>query len=324
MFVKPHTLVRRSSALVALALLASGCSIDKSTSPEISAPSGFGMSVTSTASPDTLPRDGQSTSLVRIFARNDQDAAVVGQRFLLSASAGTLSAGDVTTDSSGIATVRFTAPSLNTSVSSATIAVTPVGTLGTVTSGTRTVVIALDGPSVPVAAFAWAPGSPGRLDLVTFDATNTTLDGRSCLESCTYTWNFDDGAAVTGRQVQHRFAETRTYSVKLTVTSSGGTTAESVRSVVVGNPAAITPVITQSPTTAVVGKDVLFDGTSSSAPDGARIVSFVWDFGDKTPTEAGEKIAHTFNTSQSFTIRLTITDETGRTATTTKTVAVAP
>jgi adhesin/invasin len=149
-----HAIIRRSAAALTLALLATGCSIDKAASPAVSAPSGFGLSVSAVASPDTLPRDGQSTSTVRLTVRDPQDKPVVGQRLTVSATTGSLSAADVTTDASGIATVRFTAPAVMTSVSSATVSATPVGAdLGTVISGTKTVTIALAGPKVPTASF---------------------------------------------------------------------------------------------------------------------------------------------------------------------------
>src|SRR6185436_186953 len=101
---------RRSGWLLALAVLAAGCTLDKASQPAVSAPSGFGMSLATTASPDTIPRDGQSTSLVRVIARDYQDNAVVGQRLTLAVTTGTLSATDITTDSTGTASVLFTAP----------------------------------------------------------------------------------------------------------------------------------------------------------------------------------------------------------------------
>jgi len=106
------------------------------------------LSVTSTASPDALPRDGRSTSLVQLFVRDDQDTAVAGQRFTVRTTAGTLSATDLTTDSSGIATVRFTAPPASTNASSATIVLTPVSGTRAATAGPRTVIFALGSPSV--------------------------------------------------------------------------------------------------------------------------------------------------------------------------------
>ena len=71
----------RSLPLLALAVLTSGCSLEQGLSAKGSTPAAVGLSVTSTASPDALPRDGRSTSLVQLFVRDDDDAAVAGQRF---------------------------------------------------------------------------------------------------------------------------------------------------------------------------------------------------------------------------------------------------
>lgn len=320
MRVNPQTFVR-PGAWLALSLLASGCSVDKSASPTVSAPSGFGMSVMSTASPDILPRDGQSSSLVQLFVRDYQEQAVAGQRFTLSSTTGTLSASDVTTDSSGAATVRFTAPPANTNVSSATITVTPVATLGTVTSGTRTVVIALAGPSVPVPSFNWSPTTPGRFDLVTFDGTPTTIDGSSCLDACTYSWDFGDASTSADRITTHRFSTSGIFSVRLTVSTAAGIVVTSTRSVVVGAAAAITPVITQSPTDAKVNDTVIFDASSSTTPDGVAIVSYQWDFGNGASATT-RQASTTYNAARTYTVRLTITDALGRTATTTRAVTI--
>jgi len=315
---------RRSGCLLALAVLAAGCTLDKASQPAVSAPSGFGMSLATTASPDTIPRDGQSTSLVRVIARDYQDNAVVGQRLTLAVTTGTLSATDITTDSTGTASVLFTAPAANVNVSSATITAVPVSDLGTVSSGTRTIVIALAGPSVPFASFNWTPGTPAQFDLVTFDATNTTLDGVSCLDTCTYAWDFGDGgAAGTGRLATHRFTTTGTFSVRLNVTAPGPVVVTSNRTVIVTGAAPITPIITQSPTDAKVNDVVIFDGTDSKTPDGAAITSYAWDFGNGQ-TASTRQASTTFTVARTYTIRLTIVDEFGRTATTTKTVTIAP
>ncbi len=275
-------IIRRSGSLLALALLTAGCSIDKASQPAVSAPSGFGISVASTASPDTIPRDGQSVSLVRLITRDFQDKAVAGQRFLLTTTTGTLSATDVSSDSSGMASVLFTAPSASTNASTATISVTPVSSLGSVTSGTQTVVIALAGPSVPVASFNWTPNMPARFEQVTFDATNTTLDGVSCLDTCGYAWDFGDGSTSADRLTTHRFNTSGTFSVRLTVTVPG-ISVVSTRSVVVDVAQPITPIITQSPTDAKVADTVFFDASSSTTPDGVAITSYEWDFGNGKP-----------------------------------------
>jgi PKD repeat protein len=248
--------------------------------------------------------------------------AMQGQRLNVSTNAGSLSAGVLTTDASGNATVQLTAPGVNSPAKEALVEVTPFQN-GEPSSSTRVFTILLSGPGAPVASFNWSPSTPGRLDLVTFDATNTTLNGLTCLDDCTYSWDFKDGTG-SGRIASHRFSSAGTYSVVLTVTSPAGTIATSTRSVVVGQPAAITAVIVQSPTDARVNFPVFLDGSSSTTPDGAAIVSYTWDFGDGSSSETGERESHTYVLARTYTVRLTIVDGTGRTATTTKTVTAGP
>jgi len=232
-----------------------------------------------------------------------------------------LSANNVTTDSSGAATVRFTSPSVSTNVSSATITLTPVAGVGSVTSGTRTLVIALAGPAVPIPSFNWSPTTPGRFDLVTFDASPTTLEGVSCLDACTYAWDFGDSTTSADRLTTHRFATSGTFSVRLTVSTAAGIVVSSTRSVVVGAAAAITAVITQSPTDAKVNDIVLFDGSSSTTPDGVAIVSYEWDFGNGSSATT-RQASTSYGAARTYTVRLTITDALGRTATVTRSVAI--
>jgi len=94
--------------------------------------------------------------------------------------------------------------------------------------------------------------------------------------------------------------------------------------VVVAQPAAITAVITQSPTDARVNNLVYLDGSSSTTPDGSAIDSYTWDFGDGSPTETGQKVSRAYTLARTFTVRLTIVDVTGRTATVTKAISVGP
>jgi large repetitive protein len=306
-----------------VALLTTACAVDKSEAPDLNAPSAFGLSIAGSASPDVLPRDGHSTSQLRFTVQDYLGNAMQGQRLNVSTNAGSLSTGVLTTDANGSATVQLTAPGVNSPATEASVLVTPFQN-GEASSSTRVFTVLLSGPGAPVASFNWSPSLPGRGDLVTFDATSTTLNGLSCLDDCTYSWDFKDGTG-SGRISSHRFSSAGTYSVVLTVTSPAGTIATSTRSVVIGQPAAITAVITQSPTDARVSPGVVyFDGSSSTTPDGARISSYTWDFGDGSPQETGVKLSHEYALPRTYTVRLTIVDETNRTATTTKSVTVAP
>jgi PKD repeat protein len=78
------------------------------------------------------------------------------------------------------------------------------------------------------------------------------------------------------------------------------------------------------PTSAVVGEPVTFDASASSDPDGS-ITRYAWDFdGDSTIEVAGSSatVTHTFDVSGEQTVRLTVTDDSGEAATTTRTITV--
>ncbi|MCL3861290.1 PKD domain-containing protein [Actinotalea sp. K2] len=66
---------------------------------------------------------------------------------------------------------------------------------------------------------------------------------------------------------------------------------------------------------------VSVDGSGSSDPDGT-VAGYAWDFGDGA-TGAGVTASHTYATSGTYTVRLTVTDNAGATGTTTRQVSVA-
>jgi serine protease len=66
---------------------------------------------------------------------------------------------------------------------------------------------------------------------------------------------------------------------------------------------------------------VTFDASASRDPDGS-IAGYAWDFGDDATATAGPTVSHTFADTGTFTVRLTVTDDDGATATTTRNVRV--
>ena len=91
------------------------------------------------------------------------------------------------------------------------------------------------------------------------------------------------------------------------------------------SPLGSTPPVNQSPT-AVIGTPTITDltvglsGTGSTDSDGT-ITGYAWNFGDTT-TGTGVTTSHTYATTGTFTVRLTVTDDDGATGTITRQVSV--
>src|SRR5207245_1332014 len=77
---------------------------------------------------------------------------------------------------------------------------------------------------------------------------------------------------------------------------------------------------TESATTAPTGTAISFDASTSHDPDGT-IVSYSWNFGDGM-TSTGATTSHSYTTAGSYTVTLTVTDNSGSTgmSTATKTI----
>ena len=77
---------------------------------------------------------------------------------------------------------------------------------------------------------------------------------------------------------------------------------------------------TTSPDTPDPGATVTLDARSTSDPDGS-ITSYEWALGDGT-TKSGQTITHSYASAGRYTVELTVTDDSGATATTSQTVWV--
>ncbi|MDV7389980.1 PKD domain-containing protein, partial [Arthrospira platensis SPKY1] len=75
---------------------------------------------------------------------------------------------------------------------------------------------------IPTASFTFSRNHEATGHPIHFDASATTAEHHASIS--TYAWNFGDGHTATGETVSHTFASAGTYSVQLTVTSSGGQT----------------------------------------------------------------------------------------------------
>ena len=164
----------------------------------------------------------------------------------------------------------------------------------------------------PTAAFT--AGSTGLK--ASFDAGGSS-DPDGTIAS--YNWQFGDGSTGTGATATHTYAAAGSYSVVLTVTDDKGAGGTATRTVAVTQPADVPP--TASFTVTISKLAASFDASGSSDSDGT-VAGYAWDFGDGT-SGTGQKPAHTYALAGTYTVALTVSDDRGGSATTTKAVTTA-
>jgi PKD repeat protein len=144
-----------------------------------------------------------------------------------------------------------------------------------------------------------------------FDASGSTGGG------LTYAWQFGDGQTGSGVSPRHTYAGSGSYQATLTVSSTAGT--DSVTHTV--NVTKVNQLPTAAFTFTCSSLTCSFDGSGSSDPDGS-IASYSWTFGDGG-TATGATPQHTYGSADTRTVQLTVTDNDGGTASTSKSVTVS-
>jgi PKD repeat protein len=130
-----------------------------------------------------------------------------------------------------------------------------------------------------------------------------------------YQWNFGDGSSGSGASVSHTFPN-GVFSVGLTVTDTGGQAATRTREVTVPDP----PPTAAFTFTCGSALTCSFDGSGSA--DNSEIVSYLWSWGDGGQSGGGPLRSHTFGAPATYTVTLTVTDNSGGTGSTSQNVLV--
>lgn len=187
------------------------------------------------------------------------------------------------------------------------------------TSATTTQAVTAVNPAAPTPVFVASPSSPAVLQNVNFVASGSTAAAGHTLVQ--YDWSFGDGStsSSTASTNSHAYATTGTYTVTLTVTDDVGQRRTATSTVTVVN--GLVASFSISPTSQVITRTVNVNGTGSTTVAGSTIQSYTWDFGNGT-TATGSTASTTYSTAGTYTIRLTVVDSAGRTATTTSTVTI--
>jgi PKD repeat protein len=157
-------------------------------------------------------------------------------------------------------------------------------------------------PSPPSADFSYVV-SPGLV--VAFTDTSTDVDD----DITEWAWSFGDGATSTAQSPSHTYSSKGTKSVTLTVTDATGRSSSVTKGVFVASPPSAS--FTYQPPAPVNGSELFFIDTSTDV-DGT-VVAWAWTFGDGG-TSTARHPRHTYLTSGTFTVSLTVTDDDGSTA----------
>jgi len=172
----------------------------------------------------------------------------------------------------------------------------------------------------PIAIFTATPTSGIAPLEISFNASNSSDSDGSIVS---YTWDFKDGYTGNGVTVNHTFSSIGSYNVLLTVTDGKGATDTTTKNITItetlSNQSPIAS-FTATPTSGVAPLAVSFNASSSSDSDGS-ITSYAWDFKDGY-TGNGVTVNHTFNSTGSYNVELTVTDNEGASDSTTKTITV--
>jgi PKD repeat protein len=354
--MSPRTAFLRRAACLAwlplvAAVTAAGCT-KKTEAPPPTGPSELGLAVSVTASPDILDLDGLSQSQITVTTRGPDGSPVRDVPFNLDMifggqiqDVGRLSNKQPVTGSDGRAVVTYTAPAAPPSgnsdeMATVIISAVPVGSdyknavARTVDIRLRPRGVILPQAGSPIPRFTLSPTDPGEDVDIRFDASSTipscfAIDAQgTCTQPgpgtiTSYLWEFGNGRTGSG-VTSHTFYSTRgTYTAKLTVTNDRGMSNSTSREITVTGVPTPTASFTASPQSVGVGERVNVDASASQpAPGGDRfLIKYEWSWGDGRTSE-GVRQSHTYSQAGSYTITLTVIDNTGRTGTATNSVTV--
>lgn len=167
-----------------------------------------------------------------------------------------------------------------------------------------------------------APNQPPTVDFTTdvtalsadFEATAADDDGTVV----SYAWTFGDGNTSTLEDPSHTYAAAGTYDVTVTVTDDDGATGTRTHQVTVAERPNVPPVADF--TASVAGLTAQL--TSAATDQDGTVASYAWTFGDGS-TSTDQNPSHTYGSSGTYDVTLTVTDDDGDTGTVTKQVIVS-
>ena len=182
-----------------------------------------------------------------------------------------------------------------------TVTLTVTGPSG---SNTKTQTSYITVKQVPTVTFSASPTSACPGAPITF-SPNVTWNAPG---TGTYHWDFGDGGTSSSASPTHRYANSGTYTVKLTAINSVGCPATDTQANLISiYPAPVASFIASDTAICSGSGTTTFTSTSTGSS-----LSYVWDFGDGTPVStAGSPIAHTYGAPGIYNVKLIATNGTG-------------
>ncbi len=171
----------------------------------------------------------------------------------------------------------------------------------------------------PTVSFTETATTGVTLDSITLTITSSDPDGTVTTTMVDWGDTHVDTLAGTATTDSHSYATAGTYTVTVTVTDDNGSTANSTAEKTITDRPPIAS-FSESSTTMVTGRNIHFDASGSSDPDGI-ILDYSWDFGDGS-TGTGVTVDHAYSTVSAFTVTLTVKDNSGNTGTATATKTI--
>jgi PKD repeat protein len=199
-----------------------------------------------------------------------------------------------------------------------TVRVRAVDNYGQVQPVPRDVHVTVSGPAgnaAPVASFTVSCNQ----NVCSFDGRGSTDENAPTL---TYAWNFGNGRTGSGSVPTHTYTTANTFTVTLTARDEYGLTGTTTRTVTTTEPAgnvAPNPVINPPSCAGLVCN---ISGVGSADPNTGDTFTYLWNFGDGTPTSTSSAMSHTFPAAGAYTLTLTVTDGWGKANSTTRQVTV--
>ena len=179
------------------------------------------------------------------------------------------------------------------------------------------IVVGTPSNNPPVASFTYSCSQ----NVCTFDGRASTDENSSSL---TYSWNFGTQGTATGPLPTKSFTAPGTFPVTLTVrdewTLTNTSAAQNVTITEPSGNSAPVPTFVQSCT----GLTCAVSSQGTSDPNPGDVITYVWNWGDSTPTSSGASpAAHVYAAAGNYTITLTTTDGWGKSASTTRAVGLS-